>query len=67
MVCLGNMCMDTVHKGDNDDDDDDDDDDGGGGGGGGDGDDDDDDDTQSALSSISSIWFAYCCSLTSLH
>ena len=24
MVCLGNMCMDTVHKGDNDDDDDDD-------------------------------------------
>ena len=25
MVCLGNMCMDTVHKGDNDDDDDDDD------------------------------------------
>ena len=22
MVCLGNMCMDTVHKGDNDDDDD---------------------------------------------
>ena len=23
MVCLGNMCMDTVHKGDNDDDDDD--------------------------------------------
>ena len=27
MVCLGNMFMDTVHKGDNDDDDDDDDDD----------------------------------------
>ena len=29
MVCLGNMCMDSVHKGDNDDDggDDDDDDD----------------------------------------
>ena len=28
MVCLGNMCVDTVHKGDiNDDDDDDDDDD----------------------------------------
>ena len=27
MVCLGNMCMDTLHKGDNDDDDDDDDDD----------------------------------------
>jgi hypothetical protein len=25
MVCLGNMCVDTVHKGDNDDDDDDDD------------------------------------------
>ena len=24
MVCLGNMCMDTVHKGDNDDDDDND-------------------------------------------
>ena len=24
MVCLGNMCMDTLHKGDNDDDDDDD-------------------------------------------
>jgi len=24
MVCPGNMCMDTVHKGDNDDDDDDD-------------------------------------------
>jgi len=23
MVCLGNMCMDTLHKGDNDDDDDD--------------------------------------------
>ena len=22
MVCLGNMCMDTLHKGDNDDDDD---------------------------------------------
>ena len=21
MVCLGNMCMDTLHKGDNDDDD----------------------------------------------
>jgi len=27
MVCLVNMCMDTLHKGDNDDDDDDDDDD----------------------------------------
>ena len=27
MVCLGNMCMDTLHKGENDDDDDDDDDD----------------------------------------
>ena len=27
MACLGNMCMDTLHKGDNDDDDDDDDDD----------------------------------------
>jgi hypothetical protein len=27
MVCLGNMCVDTLHKGDNDDDDDDDDDD----------------------------------------
>jgi len=27
MVCLGNMCMTTLHKGDNDDDDDDDDDD----------------------------------------
>jgi len=27
MVCLGNMCMDTLHKGDNDNDDDDDDDD----------------------------------------
>ena len=26
MVCLGNMCMDTPRKGDNDDDDDDDDD-----------------------------------------
>jgi len=25
MVCLGNTCMDTLHKGDNDDDDDDDD------------------------------------------
>jgi len=25
MVCLGNMCMATLHKGDNDDDDDDDD------------------------------------------
>ena len=25
MVCLGNMCVDTLHKGDNDDDDDDDD------------------------------------------
>ena len=25
MVCLGNMCMDTLHKGDDDDDDDDDD------------------------------------------
>ena len=24
MVCLGNKCMDTLHKGDNDDDDDDD-------------------------------------------
>jgi hypothetical protein len=24
MVCLGNMCVDTLHKGDNDDDDDDD-------------------------------------------
>jgi len=24
MVCLGNMCMDTLHKGDDDDDDDDD-------------------------------------------
>jgi len=24
MICLGNMCMDTMHKGDNDDDDDDD-------------------------------------------
>ena len=24
MVCLGNMCMDTLHKGDNDDDDNDD-------------------------------------------
>ena len=24
MVCLGNMCMDTLHKGDNDNDDDDD-------------------------------------------
>jgi hypothetical protein len=24
MVCLGNMCADTVHKGDDDDDDDDD-------------------------------------------
>ena len=24
MVCLGNMCIDTLHKGDNDDDDDDD-------------------------------------------
>ena len=23
MVCLGNVCMDTLHKGDNDDDDDD--------------------------------------------
>jgi len=22
MVCLGNMCVDTLHKGDNDDDDD---------------------------------------------
>ena len=27
MFCLWNMCMDTLHKGDNDDDDDDDDDD----------------------------------------
>jgi len=27
MVCLGNMCMDTLHKGDNDDDNDDNDDD----------------------------------------
>ena len=27
MVCLGNMCMDTLHKGDDDDEDDDDDDD----------------------------------------
>jgi len=27
MVCLGNMCMDILHKGHNDDDDDDDDDD----------------------------------------
>ena len=27
MVCLRNMCVDTLHKGDNDDDDDDDDDD----------------------------------------
>ena len=27
MVCLRNMCMDTLNKGDNDDDDDDDDDD----------------------------------------
>ena len=26
MVCLRNMCVDTLHKGDNDDDDDDDDD-----------------------------------------
>jgi hypothetical protein len=26
MVCLGNVCVDTLHKGDNDDDDDDDDD-----------------------------------------
>ena len=25
MVCLGNMCVDTLHKGDDDDDDDDDD------------------------------------------
>jgi hypothetical protein len=25
MVCLGNMCVDTLHKGDNKDDDDDDD------------------------------------------
>jgi hypothetical protein len=25
MVCLGNMCVDTLHKGENDDDDDDDD------------------------------------------
>jgi hypothetical protein len=24
MVCLGNMCVDTLHKGDNDDDDDND-------------------------------------------
>ena len=48
MVCLGNMCMATLRKGDNDDDDgdgdgdddDDDDDDGGGG-------DDDDDDNNS--------------------
>ena len=24
MVCLGNMCVDTLHKGDNDDEDDDD-------------------------------------------
>jgi hypothetical protein len=24
MVCLGNMCVDTLHKGDDDDDDDDD-------------------------------------------
>ena len=27
MACLGNMCMDTLHKGDDDDNDDDDDDD----------------------------------------
>ena len=27
MFCLGNMCVDTLHKGDNDNDDDDDDDD----------------------------------------
>jgi hypothetical protein len=27
MVCLGNICINTLHKGDNDDDDDDDDDD----------------------------------------
>jgi hypothetical protein len=27
MVCFGNMCVDTLHKGDGDDDDDDDDDD----------------------------------------
>jgi hypothetical protein len=27
MVCLGNMCVDTLHKRENDDDDDDDDDD----------------------------------------
>ena len=27
MDCLGNMCMDTLHEGDNNDDDDDDDDD----------------------------------------
>ena len=27
MVCLGNMCVDTLHKGENDDDDNDDDDD----------------------------------------
>jgi len=27
IVCLGNMCMDTLHKGDSDDNDDDDDDD----------------------------------------
>jgi hypothetical protein len=27
MVCLGNMCVDALHKGDNDDDDNDDDDD----------------------------------------
>ena len=26
MVCLGNVCVDTLHKGENDDDDDDDDD-----------------------------------------
>jgi len=26
MVCLGNICINTLHKGDNDDDDDDDDD-----------------------------------------
>jgi hypothetical protein len=25
MVCLGNLCLDTLHKGDDDDDDDDDD------------------------------------------
>jgi len=43
MVCLGNMCMATLHKGDDDDDDD------------GDGDDDDDDDNNNNNTSMQNL------------